>query len=75
GAELGGAPQATVAELDRAGRHLGVAFQAVDDLLGIWGDPALTGKPVHNDLRQRKKTYPVLAALAGAGPARRELAA
>ncbi|WP_436735669.1 polyprenyl synthetase family protein [Streptomyces sp. BBFR102] len=75
GAELGGAPKVTVAALDQAGRHLGVAFQAVDDLLGIWGDPALTGKPVHGDLRQRKKTYPVLAALAGSGPARRELAA
>lgn len=41
-----------------------MAFQAVDDLLGIWGDPEVTGKPVHSDLRQHKKTYPVLAALA-----------
>ncbi|GHH14553.1 dimethylallyltransferase [Streptomyces lanatus] len=63
GALLGGAPPATVAALDRAGRHLGVAFQIVDDLLGIWGDPAVTGKPVHGDLRERKKTFPVLAAL------------
>ncbi|WP_330352457.1 polyprenyl synthetase family protein [Streptomyces chartreusis] len=63
GALLGGAPPATVAALDRAGRHLGIAFQVVDDLLGIWGDPAVTGKPVHGDLRERKKTYPVLAAL------------
>ncbi|MEU5716829.1 polyprenyl synthetase family protein [Streptomyces sp. NPDC020403] len=75
GGLLGGAPAATVTALDRTGRHLGVAFQAVDDLLGIWGDPAVTGKPVHSDLRQRKKTYPVLAALAGEGPAARELAA
>ncbi|WP_228978203.1 polyprenyl synthetase family protein [Streptomyces sp. DH12] len=75
GALLGGAPEATVTALDRAGRHLGVAFQAVDDLLGIWGDPAVTGKPVHGDLRRRKKTYPVLSALAAAGPAARELAA
>lgn len=63
GALLGGAPPATVAALDRAGRHLGIAFQAVDDLLGIWGDPGVTGKPVHGDLRERKKTLPVLAAL------------
>ncbi|WP_199921385.1 polyprenyl synthetase family protein [Streptomyces bicolor] len=63
GALLGGAPPASVAALDRAGRHLGVAFQVVDDLLGIWGDPAVTGKPVHGDLRERKKTFPVLAAL------------
>lgn len=73
GAVLGGAPAGTVGVLERAGRHLGVAFQAVDDLLGIWGEPAVTGKPVHGDLRLRKKTYPVLAALAGDGPAAREL--
>lgn len=75
GGLLGGAPARTVAALDRAGRHLGVAFQAVDDLLGIWGDPLVTGKPVHSDLRQQKKTYPVLAALGGDGFHSRELAA
>ncbi|MET7684966.1 polyprenyl synthetase family protein [Streptomyces sp. NPDC005423] len=64
GAVLGGASPATVAALDRAGRRLGVAFQLVDDVLGIWGDPEVTGKPVHGDLRERKKTFPVLAALA-----------
>ncbi|MEY9988842.1 geranylgeranyl diphosphate synthase type I [Streptomyces sp. V4I8] len=63
GALLGGAPPATVTALDRAGRHLGIAFQMVDDLLGIWGDPEVTGKPVHGDLRERKKTFPALAAL------------
>ncbi len=36
----------------------------VDDLLGIWGDPQVTGKPVGGDLAQRKKTLPVCAALA-----------
>jgi geranylgeranyl diphosphate synthase type I len=63
GGVLGGAAAPTSAALDRAGRHLGVAFQIVDDVLGIWGDPAVTGKPVHGDLRERKKTFPVLAAL------------
>ncbi|MGV9456151.1 polyprenyl synthetase family protein [Streptomyces sp. NPDC003635] len=63
GAALGGAPVGTVAALDRAGRDLGIAFQIVDDMLGVWGDPAVTGKPVHNDLRARKKTLPVLVAL------------
>lgn len=67
GGLLGGAAPATVTALDRAGRHLGVAFQAIDDLLGIWGDPAVTGKPVHSDLRNRKKTLPVLTALATEG--------
>ncbi|GGX56573.1 polyprenyl synthetase family protein [Streptomyces fructofermentans] len=63
GAVLAGAPATTVASLDRAGRHLGVAFQVADDVLGVWGDPAVTGKPVHSDLRRRKKTFPVLSAL------------
>ncbi|MFF6772329.1 polyprenyl synthetase family protein [Streptomyces sp. NPDC012637] len=75
GAVLGGALDHTVTTLDRAGRHLGLAFQAVDDVLGIWGDPAVTGKPVHADLRRGKKTYPVLAALARGGRAAHELAA
>ncbi|MCK8437701.1 polyprenyl synthetase family protein [Streptomyces sp. D2-8] len=63
GAVLGGAGPETVGALDRAGRHLGVAFQIVDDVLGVWGDPRVTGKPVHGDLRERKKTFPVLVAL------------
>ncbi|MEU5364115.1 polyprenyl synthetase family protein [Streptomyces sp. NPDC005925] len=75
GAVLGGAPPATVAALDRAGRHLGVAFQLVDDVLGIWGDPAVTGKPVHGDLRERKKTFPVLLALGAPGAAPRRITA
>ena len=40
-------------------RGVGLAFQLVDDVLGIWGDPAVTGKPVHSDLRARKKSLPV----------------
>lgn len=45
------------------GRQLGLAFQIVDDILGIWGDPALTGKPAADDIRSRKKTLPILLAL------------
>ncbi|MGW2822869.1 polyprenyl synthetase family protein [Streptomyces sp. NPDC001443] len=75
GARLGGAPPSTAAALDRAGRQLGVAFQIIDDVLGIWGDPAVTGKPVHGDLRERKKTLPVLLALDAPAPAARRLAA
>ncbi|WP_308406408.1 polyprenyl synthetase family protein [Streptomyces sp. AC602_WCS936] len=75
GAVLGGAPRATADALDRVGRHLGIAFQVVDDVLGIWGDPAVTGKPVLGDLRERKKTFPVLAALEAPVPAAGRLAA
>ena len=41
------------------GRGLGLAFQIQDDVLGIWGDPAVTGKPAGNDIRKRKKSLPV----------------
>ncbi|WP_405406819.1 polyprenyl synthetase family protein [Streptomyces sp. NBC_01104] len=75
GAVLGGAGRTETDALTAAGRHLGVAFQAVDDVLGIWGDPAVTGKPVHSDLRRGKKTYPVLAALTAGGPAAQRLGA
>lgn len=73
GAVLAGAPSSTVTALARAGQHLGVAFQAVDDLLGMWGDPEATGKPVHSDLRRRKKTFPALAALTTDSAASRRL--
>ncbi len=73
GAVLAGAPPATVRALRDFGRHLGVAFQAVDDLLGIWGDPARTGKPAGNDIRQRKKSMPIVAALAAGDEESREL--
>jgi geranylgeranyl diphosphate synthase, type I len=56
------------------GRRLGVAFQLVDDLLGIWGDPETTGKPVYADLRRRKKSLPVVAALTSDTAAGDELA-
>ena len=45
------------------GRNLGLAFQILDDILGIWGSPAVTGKPAGDDLRSRKKTLPVLFGL------------
>jgi geranylgeranyl diphosphate synthase type I len=73
GALLAGAPVATVGALRDYGRHLGLAFQAVDDLLGIWGDPARTGKPAGSDLRQRKKSMPVVSALAAGGSEADEL--
>ena len=65
GAILGRGDDAHVAALRGFGSHVGIAFQAVDDVLGIWGEPDVTGKPAASDLRQHKKTLPVVHALAG----------
>ncbi len=73
GAVLTGAPPGTVRALTDFGEHLGLAFQLVDDVLGIWGSPELTGKPVRSDLRAGKKTLPVAAALADGGSAGEQL--
>ncbi|CAM5522069.1 hypothetical protein SCALM49S_04106 [Streptomyces californicus] len=73
GAVLGGADDRTADTLEAYGYHLGLAFQAVDDLLGIWGDPESTGKQTWSDLRQRKKSLPVVAALAAGGEASERL--
>ncbi|MFE0063142.1 polyprenyl synthetase family protein [Streptomyces sp. NPDC059003] len=73
GALAGGADAERVGHLRAFGAHVGAAFQLVDDLLGIWGDPARTGKPAGADLAARKKSLPVTAALATDGAAGREL--
>lgn len=57
GAALAGADAYTVDALRSAGRCAGLAFQLRDDLLGAFGEPARTGKPVGEDLRSRKPTY------------------
>ncbi|WP_059005937.1 polyprenyl synthetase family protein [Streptomyces specialis] len=75
GAVLGGADERLADTLELFGHHLGLAFQAVDDLLGIWGDPRSTGKLTWSDLRQRKKSLPVVAALTAQGPAAERLTA
>ncbi|GAA4191955.1 family 2 encapsulin nanocompartment cargo protein polyprenyl transferase [Microbispora amethystogenes] len=75
GASYGGATPSQSVLLEAFGARVGLAFQIVDDLLGIWGDPAATGKPVHSDLRNRKKSLPVVAALASGTPAGAALAA
>ena len=59
GAVLAGADDTVVNALSEYGTHLGLAFQAIDDMLGVWGDSNVTGKPVGNDLRLRKKTLPI----------------
>ena len=63
GAVYLGAPPALAMGLAAFGAHAGLAFQLTDDLLGIWGAPEITGKPVRSDLRTRKKSLPVVAAL------------
>ncbi|TMQ90220.1 polyprenyl synthetase family protein [Actinomadura soli] len=75
GSDHGGGTAQQTARFRAFGERLGLAFQLADDVLGIWGDPAVTGKPVHSDLRTRKKSLPVVAALTSATPAGDELAA
>ncbi|GAB0106184.1 polyprenyl synthetase family protein [Nocardia sp. JMUB6875] len=63
GAFCAGADAETVSAMERFGRELGLAFQFADDLLGIWGNSAVTGKPAGADLARRKQSLPVVAAL------------
>lgn len=63
GALIAGAPDARRARLRAFGRRLGLAFQMRDDILGVWGDPAVTGKPAGADIVRRKKSLPILHGL------------
>jgi len=63
GAELAGAGRAVITAYTAYGVPLGEAFQLRDDILGVFGDPAETGKPAGDDLREGKRT--VLAAMVG----------
>jgi len=67
GALLGGADEATLDAYRSFGHYLGLAFQVQDDLLGIWGDEAVTGKSAASDLVEGKKSLPVLAGLSKNG--------
>jgi len=62
GAALAGAGPEVVAAYSAYGLPLGEAFQLRDDLLGVFGDPELTGKPAGDDLREGKRTYLIAAA-------------
>jgi geranylgeranyl diphosphate synthase, type I len=68
GAAYSAGPADWADRFERFGVHLGVAFQLLDDMLGIWGDPAVTGKAIGSDLRARKKSAPVAATLAAGSP-------
>jgi geranylgeranyl diphosphate synthase type I len=71
GARLAGAKPATLEALGAFARPLGVAFQLRDDLLGAFGEPERTGKPLGSDLRSGKRTPLLIAALARSKPAER----
>lgn len=63
GALIAGAPSDVVAAYRAFGAALGRAFQFQDDILGIWGDEAVTGKPAAGDILSKKKSLPVAYAL------------
>jgi geranylgeranyl diphosphate synthase, type I len=63
GALLGGAAERVVQAYAAFGRELGLTFQITDDYLGVWGDPAATGKSAASDILSRKKALPALYAL------------
>ncbi|WP_110589350.1 polyprenyl synthetase family protein [Microbacterium suaedae] len=65
GAELGGAEAHTRKSLTDIGPPLGLAFQLRDDVLGVFGDPVVTGKPSGDDLREGKRTLLVAYAREG----------
>jgi len=60
GAILGNADDSTIEQYRIFGRDLGLAFQVQDDLIGVWGEEALTGKSTASDLLERKNSLPIL---------------
>jgi geranylgeranyl diphosphate synthase type I len=72
GATLGNAPASLLAGLESYGLPLGRAFQLRDDVLGLFGDPDVTGKPAGDDLRQAKHTPLLTDALASATDSQRQ---
>ena len=67
GALLGGADESKQEAYRSFGHYLGLAFQVQDDILGIWGDEAITGKSAASDLVEGKNSLPVLAGLGKKG--------
>jgi geranylgeranyl diphosphate synthase type I len=68
-----GAPEPVIDALSGYGHELGMAFQLVDDVLGIVGDPAATGKSASSDVRAGKRSAPIVAALDSDSDAGRRL--
>jgi geranylgeranyl diphosphate synthase type I len=74
GALAAGAPERIVAGLEEFGHEMGMAFQLVDDVLGVVGDPSRTGKSASSDVRAGKRSAPIVAALTSDTAAGRRLA-
>jgi geranylgeranyl diphosphate synthase type I len=72
GALIASDEEAPVRAFARCGSFIGLAFQIRDDMLGIWGDEAATGKAVGNDIRRKKKSFPIVYALEVARDAARQ---
>lgn len=73
GAALAGADEEAVAATAAFGLPVGEAFQLRDDVLGVFGDARITGKPAGDDLREGKRTVLVVRALGAASPTERDL--
>lgn len=63
GALVAGCDDETITHYATFGRNIGLAFQVIDDILGIWGDETLIGKSTATDITTKKKTLPVLYGL------------
>ncbi len=73
GVLTGGGSDKDIANARSYALNIGMAFQIVDDLLGVVGDSGQTGKPVGNDLREGKKTLPIFMAVQRSGGREKEL--
>ncbi len=73
GAISANAKSKDISNLSSFGKNLGIAFQIVDDLIGIIGDSKITKKPVGNDLREGKKSLPILLAINKASGQKKEI--
>ncbi len=73
GAALGTDDERLIKNLHDLGWNLGLGFQIRDDILGIWGDHDVTGKPLASDIQRRKKTLPIVHALENAQDGQKEV--
>lgn len=72
GSIMADAPAEDVENMYKFGEKLGLAFQLQDDLLDVFGDPAVFGKNIGGDITSNKKTYMLINAVNRANPAQRE---